>query len=141
LLLEKQDMIKQVLVIRKDLRNSKGEKVRTGKLIAQGSHAAMAFLTNRIKQAGTMDGMATIFLSPAETDWVNGIFTKVCLQVNSKQELYDIHKRATDLGIQSYLITDSGLTEFDNVPTPTACGIGPDEDEKVDAVTGHLKLF
>ena len=42
--------IKQVIVVRTDLRNTEGQKVRTGKLFAQVSHASMAFLTNRIKE-------------------------------------------------------------------------------------------
>jgi PTH2 family peptidyl-tRNA hydrolase len=37
--------IKQVIVIRKDL------KMRRGKEIAQGAHAAMAWLTNRLRQS------------------------------------------------------------------------------------------
>jgi PTH2 family peptidyl-tRNA hydrolase len=38
--------VKQVLVIRKDL------KMRRGKEIAQGAHASMAWLTNRLRASG-----------------------------------------------------------------------------------------
>lgn len=41
---------KQIIVIRTDLKNHQGQKVRTGKLIAQACHASIAFLTNRIKK-------------------------------------------------------------------------------------------
>jgi len=41
---------KQIIVMRTDLRNSQGQKVRTGKLIAQACHASIAFLTNRMKK-------------------------------------------------------------------------------------------
>jgi len=40
---------KQVIVMRADLRNKQGQKIHTGKLIAQACHAAMAFLTKRGK--------------------------------------------------------------------------------------------
>lgn len=32
---------KQVIVLRTDLRNAQGHKIRTGKLIAQGAHASL----------------------------------------------------------------------------------------------------
>lgn len=43
--------------------------------------------------------------------------------------------------VHDNLITDSGLTEFGGVPTKTVCAIGPDYDEKIDKITGHLKLY
>jgi peptidyl-tRNA hydrolase len=32
-------------------------------------------------------------------------------------------------------------TEFHGVPTHTSVGIGPDRAERIDAVTGELKLY
>ena len=66
---------------------------------------------------------------------------KVCLQVSSEEELLDHHEKALQEGIKSYLIRDSGRTEFGGIPTLTACAIGPDDAEKIDAVTGDLKLY
>ncbi|MFC1681606.1 peptidyl-tRNA hydrolase [Pseudomonadota bacterium] len=45
------------------------------------------------------------------------------------------------MGLRSYLIRDSGRTEFGGVPTLTACAIGPDDSDKIDAVTKDLKLY
>jgi PTH2 family peptidyl-tRNA hydrolase len=39
------------------------------------------------------------------------------------------------------LIIDSGKTEFGGVPTKTCLAIGPDYSEKIDKVTGNLKLL
>lgn len=136
-------MIKQILVFRSDLRNKHGQKIHTGKLIAQGTHAAKKFLIDRIK---AYDGrIIDIFLmknvfSEAEMEWMLGIFTAVCLKVNSEQELLDIHNKALEAGLVSNLIQDSGLTEFD-VPTFTCCGIGPCDTLLTDPITGHLSLF
>ena len=60
---------------------------------------------------------------------------KVCLQVNSEDELLAHHQKALELGLRSHLIRDSGRTEFGGVPTLTACAIGPDDAVKIDAVT------
>jgi PTH2 family peptidyl-tRNA hydrolase len=129
-------MVKQVIVVRKDL------KMRRGKEIAQGSHASIAWLTRRI--VSEMDSNRVtggIHFSQEEKDWMEGIFTKVCLQVDSEQELRDIHRRALEAGLESHLIIDSGLTEFNGVATPTCVGIGPDDGEKINAITGNLKLY
>lgn len=122
--------VKQVIVWRKDL------KVRTGKIVAQCCHSSIAWLTNRIR-----DSKGKLELSPAEEEWVNGLFSKVVLQVENEKELREIYQKALDAGLESHLIIDAGLTEFKGIPTTTCCGIGPDEAEKIDAITGHLKLY
>ncbi len=60
--------IKQVIVMRHDL------KMRRGKQIAQGAHASMAFLTRRL-QSRTSIGMDDF--SPNEQTWILGSFAKV----------------------------------------------------------------
>jgi hypothetical protein len=34
-----------------------------------------------------------------------------------------------------------GRTEFGGVPTKSCLAMGPDEYERIDAITGHLKLL
>ena len=127
-------MIKQVIVMRKDL------KMRRGKEIAQGSHAAIAFLTSKI-QKYLDDKHSEFRLSKIELDWINGIFTKICFKVNSEEELLEIDRKAREAGLECHLITDAGLTEFGGVPTKTCLCIGPDESEKIDLITGELELY
>jgi len=145
------DPVKQVIVIRKDL------KMRRGKEIAQGSHASMRFLCERIAvqfvryhKRGKILGLFLIiwdFLfgkfiwSLAEWSWITGSFAKICLRVDSEQELLALHQQALDAGLVSSLITDRGLTEFDGVPTNTAVAIGPDHASRIDKITGSLKLY
>ena len=50
-------------------------------------------------------------------------------------------EKAKEAGLEYHLITDSGRTEFDGVPTLTALAIGPDKIEKIDKITGELKLY
>ena len=127
--------IKQVILIRKDL------KMRRGKEIAQGSHASMEFLIDQIRQADINKQAVNITLTKLEQLWLSHGTAKVCLQVNTEKELVDYHDKARRLGIKSHLIKDSGRTEFGGTPTLTACAIGPDEAERIDSITGELKLY
>lgn len=124
--------VKQVIVMRHDL------KMRRGKQIAQGAHAAMSFLTRRLQQAGSvsLDGF-----TDAETAWLTGSFAKVCCRVNSEEELLAIRDKAAEAGLEVHLITDSGKTEFHGVPTNTCLAIGPDDAERIDEITGQLQLL
>ena len=130
--------IKQVILIRKDL------NMRRGKEIAQGSHASMEFLVQQILDPALQLGVdsdasaRTVVMSPVELNWLSQGKAKVCLRVNSEQELFQHHEQALAAGIKSYLIQDSGRTEFRGQPTYTACALGPDEAGKIDRVTGDL---
>jgi PTH2 family peptidyl-tRNA hydrolase len=129
---EEPSPIKQVIVMRHDL------KMRRGKQIAQGAHAAMSFLCRRLQQRGSVSFDE---LSEVERTWLTGRFAKVCCRVNSETELLNIHDRAVAAGLDVQLIVDSGKTEFHGQPTRTCLAIGPDRAEKIDAVTGHLELL
>lgn len=130
--------IKQVIVIRKDL------KMRRGKEIAQGAHASMAFLARRLReQLLDIDApqVEPIHLSPEEQIWILGSFAKICVRVNSELELMDIYQKAKEAGLEAQLIIDSGRTEFEGVPTKTCLAIGPDDSAKIDLITGSLELY
>jgi peptidyl-tRNA hydrolase, PTH2 family len=124
--------IKQVIVMRHDL------KMRRGKQIAQGAHASMSFLTRKLQSRSSicMDDF-----SPNEQIWIMGSFAKVCVRCNSEEELIGFHDKAMEMGLEVHLITDSGRTEFHGQPTRTCLAIGPDDASKIDQVTGHLELL
>lgn len=124
--------VKQVIVMRTDL------GMRRGKQIAQGAHAAMAFLAARLRAQGTLSLDA---LDEAQRAWLSGPFAKVCVRVDSEAELMAVFERARAAGLEVHLITDSGRTEFHGVPTRTCLAVGPDEAERIDAVTGALTLL
>ncbi|ODA30431.1 aminoacyl-tRNA hydrolase [Planctopirus hydrillae] len=124
--------IKQVIVMRHDL------KMRRGKQIAQGAHASMAFLTRRLQSSPML---RLDDFSPNTRAWIAGGFAKVCVRCHSEAELMAIHDKAMETGLEVHLITDSGRTEFHGQPTRTCLAIGPDEGSKIDQVTGHLELL
>jgi PTH2 family peptidyl-tRNA hydrolase len=61
--------------------------------------------------------------------------------VDSEEELMQIHDKALEAGLEVHLITDSGRTEFHGQPTRTCLAIGPDEADRIDAITGQLQLL
>jgi peptidyl-tRNA hydrolase, PTH2 family len=129
--------LKQVIVIRKDL------KMRRGKEISQGAHASMGAILGAGEYITREDGSVYFHLELDERmkDWLLGAFTKITVTVNSEEEMLDIYRRAKEAGLLASLITDKGLTEFGGVPTNTAIAIGPDTREKVDQFTGGLGLY
>jgi len=127
---------KQVIVIRRDLR------MRRGKEIAQGAHASMLWLRQRVMPLLTPAGAADqAEFSSAERAWLEGSLRKVTVKVGSEAELLAVYEKAIEAGLVAYLITDRGLTEFGGVPTRTCLGIGPDYDDLIDPVTGDLELY
>ena len=127
------DKVKQVIVMRKDLNMSKG------KMVTQGCHASIAFLTNKMKDnLSNPEALWWVNLSQAEKEWVYGTFFKVCVGVDSEKELLDIGYNAVMLGLSVKYIEET--TGFDK-PTVTCLAIGPDYSSKIDPVTKHLKLL
>ena len=134
--------IKQVIVMRKDL------NMRKGKMISSGAHAAMKVLLDlMIRRKCVLDGENEIdynlHLEPncALDLWLRGLFTKIVVYVNSEDELMRVYGDALEKNILCSLIEDAGLTEFKGVPTKTCCAIGPDYEDKIDKITGDLKLL
>lgn len=129
---------KQVIVMRKDL------NMRKGKMVAQGAHASMKVILDRMHDIDLFSGSTAfgmIDIPTAMQKWIDGLFTKVCVSVDSEQELIDIYTKAKEAGIPCSMIEDSGLTEFNGVVTKTCIAIGPEYPEKLDPITGHLKLL
>lgn len=127
---------KQIIIIRKDL------KMRQGKAVAQGAHASMgAILDQGYALPGSASANFIIPLTPTLQAWLTGKFKKICVYVNSEQELLDLCEQAKTASLIHKLILDSGLTEFGGIPTYTALAIGPDLATNLDPLTKHLPLL
>lgn len=131
------EKVKQVIVMRKDL------NMRKGKMVAQGAHASMAAVINYGGYELYEDGVEhlCVQINGPMGEWLKGKFTKVCLGVDSEEELLKIVAQADEAGLHCALIKDAGLTEFNGVPTLTCAAIGPDYSEEIDKITSHLKLL
>lgn len=124
-------MIKQIIVIRRDL------GMRRGKEIAQGSHASMAFLTKLFNSDGSLRRKLTL----TELQWIHGPFTKIVVQVPNEEELMRVYHLAQGNLINANLIEDNGATEFGGVKTCTAVAIGPEDSKVLDPLFRDLKLY
>lgn len=128
---------KQVLIVRKDL------NMRKGKIAAQAAHASMKAILSEgsfMQSFGHVEVVIPLN-RPELAEWLEGRFTKVCVSVDSEQELLDIYQQAKEAGLICSLITDAGLTEFNGVPTNTVVAVGPAYPDDVNKITGHLKLL
>lgn len=112
---------KQVILVRKDLNMDKG------KMSAQCSHASVDAVLKSDKDV--------------VKKWRFQGMKKSVLKVENKKELLNYLQIAKDSGLKTSLITDSGKTFFHDTSTTTCLAIGPDEEGKVDKVTGNLKLY
>lgn len=117
--------MKQVIVLRRDL------NMRKGKMCVQSCHASMAAILDN----------GHVIPSPEISAWLSGNFTKVCVGVDSEEELFEVYRKADEAGLHCSIVRDLGLTEFHGVPTLTAVAVGPGKPEDVDKITGHLKLL
>jgi PTH2 family peptidyl-tRNA hydrolase len=123
---------KQVIVLRKDL------NMRKGKMIAQGAHASLDAV---LQTATHIDGKRPMVLDARVVRWMDRGAAKICVSVDSESELLAIHQNAMSAGLLTSLVLDAGLTEFGGAPTHTAVAVGPDEAQKIDAITGSLRLL
>jgi len=137
---------KQVIVVRKDL------NMRKGKIAAQVAHASLKVFLDRISYIKPRypetdnEQDATTNFTPAMRawcEWQEGQpgFTKIVVGCEGEEALYEIEKKAQAAGIIHALIKDNGVTEFHGVQTPTCICLGPDEAEKIDAITGEYSLL
>jgi peptidyl-tRNA hydrolase, PTH2 family len=112
--------MKQVIIIRQDLQLPKG------KACSQSAHASVeAVLKSKPSVIKT---------------WRSEGMAKIVVKVKDEKELVKYFQRAKDEGLACSLITDAGHTVVEP-GTKTCVGIGPDEEEIIDSMTGDWTLL
>ncbi|MCI6994717.1 aminoacyl-tRNA hydrolase [uncultured Methanobrevibacter sp.] len=112
--------MKQVMIVRTDLKMGKG------KIAAQCCHGSIG----SYKKA-----------SPEKIrKWESEAYAKVVLKVKTLDEITELKKLADINKIPNYLVVDAGRTQIPS-SSVTVLALGPDEDEKIDKITGDLKLL
>ena len=110
---------KQVILVREDL------KLPKGKLAVQCAHASLDAALRSDKKIMDL--------------WRKQGAKKVALKVKDADELFKFRDIAENSGIKTAVISDAGKTVV--LPgTITCLGIGPDSEEKIDKITGKLKM-
>ena len=137
-----------MIVMRRDL------KMRKGKIAAQAGHACveatlMALASEkRLKQVRVDTERNWVYLqrgmfdTPTPlTDWFDAGVAKICVYVDSEEELLEVARRADEMGFLYALVRDAGHTEFHGEPTYTCLALEPLSAEQVDPLTGDLPLY
>ncbi|MCH8003123.1 MAG: peptidyl-tRNA hydrolase [Nanoarchaeota archaeon] len=110
---------KQVILVREDL------KLPRGKMSAQVSHASVDCVLKSDKKI--------------IEKWKDRGGKKVVLKVVDEKELIKYMSMLENEGIKVALIKDAGHTVVEP-GTITCLGVGPDSEEKIDKITGNLKM-
>jgi len=109
-----------MIVLRNDI------EISVGKKCVQSCHACLGAYKNAKKSV--------------VKKWESEGQKKVVLEVNSKEELFKLFEKAKKEKIPCFLVEDAGLTELEP-GTVTALAIGPEDEKKIDKITGSLKLL
>lgn len=113
-------MLKQAIIVRKDL------KLPKGKAAAQAAHAAIEAAHRAEKDvysAWRREGMA-----------------KIVLRADDEKHLYALIQQAKNAQLATAIISDAGKTTV--APGTVTCGaIGPANESDIDAITQDLKLL
>ena len=111
---------KQVILLRTDL------KLPLGKACSQTAHASLEAALKSSRNA--------------VDEWRSDGGKKVILKVDNEEDIRKYKAIAEREKLVTALITDAGLTTL--APgTVTCLGIGPDKEERIDKVTGKLKIL
>jgi len=111
---------KQAIVVRKDL------KMGIGKASAQVAHASVGAMKEADKRSVEL--------------WELEGAKKIVLKVENLKSLNEVRKRAEADRLPYFVVRDAGLTQIKR-GVVTCIGIGPAEDDKIDELTGMLKLL
>ena len=136
---------KQMIVMRRDLH------MRKGKIAAQAGHACVEATLMALAREERLED---IFLAGSWvrlnhdaddvtplTAWFDAGIAKVCVYVDSEEELLDIAEKGREQGFICAIIRDAGMTEFHGEATITCLAFEPLFPEQIDPITGDLPLF
>jgi PTH2 family peptidyl-tRNA hydrolase len=115
--------LKQVIVIRKDL------KMGVGKLAVQVAHASI-LAYERSKSRNTLWFKT----------WYQSGQPKIVLKANSLEEIEEIEEKARVSNLPVVIVRDAGLTQLEP-GTATCVGVGPAPSNMIDSITGGFKLL
>ena len=143
--------MRQIIIARKDL------NMHPGKLAAQVAHASLAFLSNKIRYKGQLDGdFVDVHLSiPKDVydEWFCGVFTKTVCEAKNRNQLLKAVAVAEELGLQEgtdfFLIKEACFTDLEPEEVDengqgrilTCIGFRPLDDETAWKISKKFQLY
>jgi peptidyl-tRNA hydrolase len=134
-----EDVVKQIIVVRRDLLEEYDGPMGPGKLAVQVAHASMGAFLKQCHHHGISKSLDLIEY-PHTREWLEGPFRKIVLYVKSEEKLLNEYNKLKNAGILVSLITDAGYTVFEE-PTVTCFGVEPLPSSKIDPLTKRLQLL
>lgn len=125
--------LKQVILLRRDM------KLRRSEAAALASKASMAFILEG--DESDQHGHIKVNLTGLEAEWALGAGTRIILGVSSEDAIKKLLLKADIQGISTYEIEGVLSEKNDEEKQILAASLGPDESDKLDLITGNLKLF
>ena len=107
--------------------------MKKGKVAAQCGHASLGGYLKILKKANPRH------LKYLNT-WMQGHYAKICVKIQSPEQMKSIRAAAIQAGLPVYVVTDAGRTQIKSGSQTVLC-IGPGPKSLVDTVTGKLKLM
>lgn len=119
--------LKMVFCVRDDL------KMGAGKIAAQVAHAAVGLFDDITSSSDEYHQQALFY-------WCDFGAKKIVLRVDNLDSLRQLYFKCKETKLPCIMISDAGHTQ---VPagSVTVLGIGPDASEKINKITGSLKLM
>ena len=143
--------MRQIIIARKDL------NMHPGKLAAQVAHASLAFLSNKIRYKGQLDGdFVDVHLSIPRNvydEWFCGVFTKTVCEAKNRNQLLKAVTVAEELGLQEgndfFLIKEACFTDLEPEEVDengqgrilTCIGFRPLDDETAWKISKKFQLY
>jgi PTH2 family peptidyl-tRNA hydrolase len=121
--MQPKEEIKQVILIRMDIKMSKG------KIVAQGCHASLM---------GYFE--AEMADKRIAKEWLETGERKIILKVTDEEALVKLYKAFQFKKVPCALVSDAGLTQLPP-GTKTALGVGPWKESEIDQFTKGFKLL
>jgi PTH2 family peptidyl-tRNA hydrolase len=127
--------------------------MRKGKIAAQAGHACVEAVLMALAREGRLDQVRVtptgnwVYLDEGDmeptplSDWFDAGVAKVCVYVDSEEELLDVAAQGREQGFLCALVRDAGLTEFHGESTFTCLAFEPLPAALIDPITGELPLY
>lgn len=114
--------LKLIYCVRTDL------KMQKGKMMSQVCHATIGIYEKNLKNKKILD------------EWKKSGQTKIILKISTGCEMIKLKEKAEELNLITYIVTDAGKTQIAS-GSDTVLVIGPYYENKLNMITGHLKLM
>lgn len=116
--------MQMIFCVRNDLKMGKG------KIAAQVGHAVLGLYKQNLKEKRVN----------LLEKWEETGQAKIVVKINSETEMYNLVMKAQQMNIPTHIVHDAGKTQIASGST-TVLAIGPDFKNRLNQVTGHLKLM